>query len=100
MRDVNILLKLIPNIFMKKDNFYEHILRTTFKQQYEEYWIPSIVEPLNEMNPNKDSKAHDHLVNYWGDLKTLLHDLLNLTKSHELLSNDSKEVVLQVYLRI
>ena len=100
MKDMNILLKLVPDMFMKKNNIYEHILKTNFKEQYQTYWSPSIVQPLSNFKRGEDGMAHDHLVDYWGDLKTFLHYIFHMTRGHEFLGVESKETLLEVYLEV
>jgi len=101
LKDINILLKLIPDMFMKKNNIYEHIFKTNFKHQYEDYWKPSIVTPLNDMIQRRDTASiHDHLVDYLGDLKTFLHYVYHMTAGHLYLCNDTKEQMLDIYLEI
>lgn len=100
MGDINILMKLIPGMFLRKTNVYEHIFKTNFKQQYAEHWLPSIVKPLEECGRHELNKAHDHLVDVWGDLKTFLHYMLHMGKGHQYLSTDSKNEFLDVYLEI
>lgn len=100
MGDINILLKLVPGMFLRKTNVYEHIFKTNFKEQFTDYWLPSIVKPLDGIGRNEMGKAHDHLVEYWGDLKTFLHYMLHMTKGHQYLSTESKEEFLECYLQI
>lgn len=96
--DINILLKLIPGMFMRQTNIYEHVFKTNFKEQFETYWYPSIVKPLEAYNSS--NLIHNHLVDMLGDLKTFIHYFVHLAKGHEYLSNEVKEEVLQVYLQV
>ena len=98
MKDINILLKLIPDIFMKKTSIYEYIFNTLFKGQYAEYWKPSIVAPLEKFKRTEMNLVHDHLVDYLGDLKTFIHYFYHLTHAHGYLTTESKEGMLEVYL--
>lgn len=101
LKDINILLKLIPDMFLGKNNVYQHIFQTNFKGQYFDYWKPSIVEPLEGMMAKRESaKIHDHLVNYLGDLKSFVHYIYHMTAGHNYLSTETKEEMLDIYLQM
>lgn len=100
MGDINILLKLVPQMFMRKANLYEHIFKTNFMDQYKDYWWPSIIKPLEKWTKKETGSMHDHLVEYLGDLKSFIHYFVHMAKGHEYFSDDIKEEVLAVYLEV
>ena len=101
LKDINILLKLLPDMFMKKNTMYDHILNTNFKEQYTTHWKPNIIDPLEllRVRPEKHL-VHDHLCDTLGDLKTFVYYLAHLTNGHTYLSLESKEYFIEVYIEI
>lgn len=96
--DINILLKLIPAMFMRETNIYEHVFKTNFQEQYQEYWYPTIVKPMETYSNN--TLIHDHLVTYLGDLKTFMHYFVHMARGHEYLAVETKESLIEVYLQV
>lgn len=101
LKDINILVKLLPDMFLKKTTIYDHILATSFKSQYVEYWKPSIVDPLENLRKMPERQlVYNHLVAFLGDLKTFIHYLESISHGHHFLSTASKNYFLEVYIEI
>ena len=98
IEDVHIVTRILPMVFMGQMSLFDHTFKVYFMRTYARYWRKEILLPMCRMVGNEEGKIYNHIMKYFGDLKTFIHEFYCYFNLFEYLSQEHEKQILAVFL--